>query len=86
MAPHKPSVAGPLFGAALFTFAALPVFVRARQADVSYTVVHYWLKPGFMTPLQGYGLATLLFCLAVYCFISAIRLRRQPQPPKITPL
>jgi hypothetical protein len=77
MEPHKSSVAGSLFGAALFTCVALLVVVRVRQADIASTVVHYGVKPGFMTPLQGYGLATLLVCLAVYCATNAIRLRRQ---------
>jgi hypothetical protein len=70
MTPRKPPAGGALFGAALFGFVALVLFVRARQADVAHNVIHYWLKPGFMTPFQGYALAALLLGLAAYCAMS----------------
>jgi hypothetical protein len=76
MTPRKPPAGGALFGAALFGFVALVLFVRARQADVAHNVIHYWLKPGFMTPFQGYALAALLLGLAAYCAMSGFRLRR----------
>jgi hypothetical protein len=76
MTPRKPPAGGALFGAALFGFVALVVLLRARQADVAHNDIHYWLKPGFMTPFQGYALAALLLGLAAYCGMSGIKLRR----------
>ena len=77
MTPRKTRARGALFGGAFLGLFALLVFVRARQADVAHNVIHYWLKPGFMTPFQGYALAALLFSLAVYCTMSSFRLRRE---------
>ena len=65
-----------IFAITICFLLALIFFVRAYQADVSRTVIHSSLRPGFMTPLQGYLLSGLLICLSGYCAISAIRRRR----------
>jgi hypothetical protein len=85
MAARKTSAGELLFEAAIFFCLALLVFVRAHQADLHHTVIHDWLKPNFMTPVQGYILSALLACLSGYCAIGGIKRRRLQKSSEIPP-
>ena len=61
----------------MLTLAGLLFLVRSRYAQLHHIVIPGSPKSGWMTPAQGYFVASLFFALAVYSMILSEQQRRK---------
>jgi hypothetical protein len=77
LSPEKKALRSGLIGAVLLALAGLLFLLRSRYAQLHHIVIPGSAKSGWMTPGQGYFVASLFFALAAYSIILGFRNSRR---------